>query len=93
MAPRPEWKRRWESLRASILQRDQFLCRACFDAGRYTEATEVDHIVPRHKGGTNDRANLRAICKDCHEAKSKREANEGYREPVPVDVHGGPAGW
>lgn len=93
MSPRPDWKRRWEPLRQSILERDNFLCVPCFEEGRYTEAAEVDHVVPRSKGGTNDPKNLRAICTDCHEAKSKREANANYRQPTPVDVSGAPAGW
>lgn len=93
MSARPEWKRRWEPLRARILERDSFLCRPCHEKGRYTEATSVDHIVPRSKGGTNCESNLQAICGDCHDAKSKREANAGYREPLAVGVDGGPAGW
>jgi 5-methylcytosine-specific restriction endonuclease McrA len=32
-----------------------------------TEATEVDHRIPRHAGGSlTDPANLRSTCHDCH---------------------------
>lgn len=38
-------------------------------------ATEVDHIVPVCLGGTDDRENLRGICRGCHLTKSSLEAN------------------
>lgn len=33
------------------------------------EATTIDHITPRSKGGTNNLANLVPACKDCNEEK------------------------
>lgn len=38
-------------------------------------ATEMDHIVPVCLGGSDDRSNLRGICRPCHLSKSGREAN------------------
>jgi 5-methylcytosine-specific restriction protein A len=35
---------------------------------------ETDHIVPLHRGGTNDWKNLQSLCKSCHAIKSAREA-------------------
>jgi len=69
--------RPWRRLRDSILQRDKHLCQPCKAQGRYTEATQVDHIVPQAEGGTDDRVNLQAICDDCHEAKTREEAKRG----------------
>ena len=34
------------------------------------KATEIDHIVPRAKGGTNSTYNLTPTCKSCNEKKS-----------------------
>ena len=34
---------------------------------------QVDHIVPLHKGGSNDVGNLQALCEDCHADKTARE--------------------
>jgi 5-methylcytosine-specific restriction endonuclease McrA len=34
---------------------------------------QVDHIVPLHKGGSNDVANLQALCEECHADKTARE--------------------
>ena len=64
---------RWRRLRAQVL-REEPLCRACLGVGRVAPATEVDHIVPRSKGGPDDRANLQSLCKSHHSEKTKREA-------------------
>ena len=69
--------RPWRRLRDSILQRDQHLCQPCKATGRFTLATQVDHIVPQAEGGTDDRVNLQGICGPCHEAKTKEEAARG----------------
>ena len=34
---------------------------------------EIDHIKPLFKGGTNERHNLMALCRNCHGEKSLRE--------------------
>jgi 5-methylcytosine-specific restriction protein A len=38
-----------------------------------TIATEVDHIVPKSQGGTDDDDNLQAICSPCHKTKTGSE--------------------
>ena len=40
------------------------------------EATEVDHIVPRAKGGTDSTYNLTPACKSCNEKKSNLSLKE-----------------
>lgn len=54
--------------------RDSGLCQVCHKANRITAATEVDHIVPKSRGGTDVPQNLQAICKQCHQLKTHREA-------------------
>lgn len=41
------------------------------------EKYDIDHIKPVSVGGTNDRENLQALCKKCHETKSDVES--GHR--------------
>ena len=60
-------------LRAQVL-REEPTCRQC---GRV--ATAVDHIIPRAWGGSDARNNLQALCRECHAAKTQREAAEGRR--------------
>ncbi len=60
---------RWRKLRERILNRDP-LCQA---AGCDRDATDVDHIVPRSRGGTDGDNNLQGLCHECHSAKTARE--------------------
>lgn len=62
--------RRWRALRKRVL-RNEPICRTCQAA----PATEVDHIVPKHLGGTNQPDNLAPLCRSCHRAKSLQEAH------------------
>jgi 5-methylcytosine-specific restriction protein A len=67
----------WRRLRGDVLAREP-LCRACHAAGRVTVATEVDHIVPKARGGGDDQGNLQPLCAACHATKS---AAEGAQRP------------
>jgi 5-methylcytosine-specific restriction protein A len=64
---------RWRLLRYRVLEEEP-VCRIC----RKAVATEVDHILARAKGGTDDRSNLRGLCKACHSVKTIRE-DGGFR--------------
>lgn len=68
----------WSRIRRRILRRDNHRC-AC---GR--PAAEVDHVVPVAeclRQGTNpdEESNLRAICADCHRAKTEQDRRRGRR--------------
>lgn len=62
----------WRKLRARILKREP-LCRHCAARGVTTVATDVDHIIPKSQGGTDDESNLQPLCHACHSAKTARE--------------------
>jgi 5-methylcytosine-specific restriction protein A len=57
----------WQKLRPRILRRDGYRCCVCGN-----EATEVDHIIPKAQGGTDDPDNLQSICRRCHRQKTAR---------------------
>lgn len=69
------WK--WQQQRKRILTRDCGLCQPCMRAGRAAVAHEVDHIIQKASGGTDDDANLQSICIHCHKAKTAAERNGG----------------
>ena len=68
-ASRRGYGARWRRLRAEVL-REEPLCRECRKAGRIVPATDVDHIVARADGGTDDRGNLQPLCHACHSRKT-----------------------
>jgi 5-methylcytosine-specific restriction protein A len=56
-------------------------CRLCLAAGKRTISTHVDHILPKHDGGTDDRGNLRGLCASCHNRRTAIESSHwGDRE-------------
>lgn len=67
---------RWQKLRAMVLRRHP-LCADPFgvhaERGEAVVATEVDHIVPLSRGGTNAMDNLQPLCKSCHSRKTALE--------------------
>lgn len=67
----------WQKLRRHILARDKGLCQPCLRMDRVTEATQVDHIKPKARGGTDDEDNLQGICSPCHKLKTVTE-DKGY---------------
>jgi 5-methylcytosine-specific restriction protein A len=81
---------KWRRARAAQLDREP-LCRHCRKSDRLTEATHVDHITPRSKGGAPfDAANLQSLCKPCHEGYKQRLEKSGFisgctPEGIPID--------
>ena len=76
------WQRtaEWQRLRFKILERDGWECQVCHARG-YLALLEVDHIDP--KGPLKSEENLRAICKSCHDTKSRKEAKGRRRKRKP----------
>jgi 5-methylcytosine-specific restriction protein A len=68
----------WQKLRLAVLAREP-LCRSCATSGRVTPATELDHIVPVAKGGTDDVLNLQPLCRACHETKTLADVGAAPR--------------
>jgi 5-methylcytosine-specific restriction endonuclease McrA len=56
--PRGGSTRAWRTLRERILARDGHTCVVCG-----APATEVDHIMPVSVDGSDEPANLRAVCR------------------------------
>lgn len=73
----------WGRARKAVMARDCRLCQPCLrkKPQRVTVATEVDHIVPKAKGGTDELTNLQAICGECHKDKTVRDSG-GNPKPV-----------
>jgi ATP adenylyltransferase len=68
-----------ESVRYEVLRRASGKCALC-GKGKDEEPLEVDHIVPRSRGGGNAIDNLQALCRTCNRGKSNRDATD-FRLP------------
>lgn len=67
------YDRQWRNIRDKQLS-DYLYCSVCGAI-----ASEVDHIVPKSVGGTDDPLNLDSKCKRCHSAKTAKEGGFGRR--------------
>jgi diadenosine tetraphosphate (Ap4A) HIT family hydrolase len=63
------------TLRYEILKRAKGRCEAC-GISNEERALQVDHIIPRTKGGSNDLANLQALCSACNAQKLDRDMTD-----------------
>jgi 5-methylcytosine-specific restriction protein A len=55
----------WKAIRNKILKANPF----CPCGAR---STEVDHVIARSRGGTDDSSNLLAMCHSCHSRKTAK---------------------
>lgn len=65
----------WDHIRARILKRDGYACTVCGHV-----ATEVDHVIPHHAGGSDHDDNLTSLCRTHHAAKSSLEGHDAMRQ-------------
>ena len=82
---------RWRRVRRYVLAKEP-LCRLCRvrNPDCPNPAEEVDHIVPRSKGGPLfDPSNLQPLCKECHYRKTSKEVAGPVR--TGACIHGTPA--
>jgi ATP adenylyltransferase len=63
------------TLRYEILKAAQFRCELC-GVPADEKALEVDHIVPRNNGGSDDITNLQALCYSCNSMKRDRDSTD-----------------
>jgi len=60
------------TLRYEVLKAAKFCCDLC-GVPADEKALEVDHIVPRSHGGSDDPSNLQALCYSCNSMKRDRD--------------------
>ena len=60
------------TLRYEVLKRAKFRCEL-FGISAEEKALEVDHILPRNSGGTDNLSNLQTLCYSCNAMKRDRD--------------------
>lgn len=85
--PRP----RVRLTRREIFRRDGYTCQYC---GVQTHALTMDHVIPRHRGGTHTWENLVSACPSCNRRKGGRTPEEAHMallhvpyEPRPSNLY------
>ena len=69
----------WVKTRERILRRDCGLCQPCAREGVVTMANQVDHVLGKALGGSDDESNLQAICAECHKTKTAKESQQSIQ--------------
>lgn len=89
---------RWRKLRQLYLAENP-LCADPFDdhaeRGEIVPATQVDHVVAKNRGGTDEWDNLQGLCRACHDRKTKIERAGRWvftKSTIPVTIVAGPPG-
>lgn len=59
-------------LRWQVFQRDDWRCVSCGKTVDEGARLEVDHIIPRSKGGKDELSNFQTLCRECNIGKSNR---------------------
>ncbi len=72
------------------LMRTVVLCEQCTPDGRTTVGTHADHIIPKSKGGTDDRSNYQLLCAPCHGRKTLADQGGTARPKLAFDADGWP---
>ncbi len=68
--------------KATLLQRQKGKCNHCGLYFKDGDILEVDHIVPKSKGGKNEYKNFQLLHRHCHDIKT---ATDGSLENIPID--------
>lgn len=64
-----------KSIRYLVLKLAKGRCALCGASVKDTPI-DIDHIIPRSKGGSNDITNLQALCDKCNRAKRNRDSTD-----------------
>lgn len=70
--------RQWRNQRQRALKRDNHRCVQCG-----APAEEVDHILGKEDGGTDNLDNLRSLCRRCHVPYTQKQAAAGRARRSP----------
>ena len=73
------------TVKYEVLRRASLCCELCGVSNR-DRALEVDHIVPRNHGGSDDEANLQALCYSCNAMRGIETPPTSGRCAIPMPI-------
>lgn len=72
-----------DSLRYQVLKESGGRCALC-GITKKDSPLDVDHIIPRSRGGSNEKSNLQALCIKCNRSKGNKDDTD-FRKPLSED--------
>ena len=72
-----------DSLRYKVLKKSDYRCDLC-GATKYDRPLDVDHIIPRSRGGKTEESNLQVLCSKCNRSKGNKDDTD-FRDTEFVD--------
>jgi len=66
--------------RFTIFERDNYRCVICGRSSKDGVVLEIDHIIPKSKGGIAVISNGATLCRDCNRGKSAHLLKKNYLE-------------
>ena len=80
-----------QASRKNIFTRDGYRCLYCGVSGTKAGGLELEHIIPKSRGGKNVWENLAASCRRCNQKKRDRTPEEAgmklIHRPLPANIH------
>ncbi|MFZ4555280.1 MAG: HNH endonuclease [Pseudanabaena sp.] len=55
-----------------VFDRNGYQCQSCHEIDLSAKKLQIDHIIPKAKGGTDDISNLQTLCAKCNREKSAK---------------------
>lgn len=65
----------WGSSRIFVINRDNGVCQYC---GQTPDRPDIDHVIPRSRGGSDNPSNLVTACPSCNRSKGARTPDEWF---------------
>lgn len=72
-----------DSLRYQVLKESGGRCALC-GITKNDSPLDVDHIIPRSRGGSNEKENLQVLCVKCNRSKGNKDKTD-FRKSLPED--------
>jgi len=76
-----------DSLRFQVLKDSNGRCALCGISAK-ERPLDVDHIIPRSRGGNNELSNLQALCSKCNRSKGNKDDTDFRADRSPERVEG-----